>query len=113
MLKKINKVKEEKNPKIDIREFREKGYLQEINRRFLHPLGLGLEITIEDDGSERLSGIWDYREDDTGIYFDIKNSNKERKETFKKKYEFIESELKNRREAKIHELSYFIEEISE
>ena len=32
--------------KIDVKEFREKGYLQELNRRFLHPLGLALEIII-------------------------------------------------------------------
>ena len=33
--------------KIEIKEFREKSYLQELNRRFLHPLGLALEIKIE------------------------------------------------------------------
>jgi hypothetical protein len=44
--------------KIDIKEFREKGYLQELNRQFLHPLGLALEITINDDGTEIISGVW-------------------------------------------------------
>ncbi len=40
--------------RIDIKEFREKGYLQEVNRRFFHPLGLALEIIIKDDKIERL-----------------------------------------------------------
>lgn len=56
--------------RIDIREFREVGYLQEINRRFLHPLGLALEVVIEEDGTERLGGVWDYRDDPEGIYYD-------------------------------------------
>jgi len=54
---------------IDIKEFREFGYLQEINRQFLHPLGLALEVVVEDDGSERLGGVWDSRDDPEGIVF--------------------------------------------
>lgn len=38
--------------KIDIKEFRESGYLQELNRTFLHPLGLALEVEIDDKGNE-------------------------------------------------------------
>jgi hypothetical protein len=34
--------------KMDIGEFLEKGYLQEANRLFFHPLGLAL--TVEDNG---------------------------------------------------------------
>ena len=30
--------------RISIQEFRDKGYLQETNRQFLHPLGLALEV---------------------------------------------------------------------
>ena len=55
--------------RIDIKEFREGGYLQEVNRRFLHPLGLALEIVREDDGTERLGGVWDYRDDPEGMFF--------------------------------------------
>ena len=54
---------------LDLKEFREGGYLQELNRRFLHPLGLALEMKIEDDGSTKLSGIWDYRDDSEGIHY--------------------------------------------
>lgn len=82
--------------RIDIKEFRELGFLQEANRCFFHPLGLALEIVTETcvkcngegklrifgrapvtcepcGGSgqvERLGGIWDYRDDPEGIYFE-------------------------------------------
>jgi hypothetical protein len=55
---------------IDINEFRRLGYLQEANRLFFHPLGLALEVQVNDiTGKEFLSGVWDYREDKEGIYF--------------------------------------------
>lgn len=50
-------------------EFVEVGYLQELNRRFLHPLGLALEVIVDDDGTSRIGGIWDYRDDSLGIVF--------------------------------------------
>jgi hypothetical protein len=53
---------------LDIEEFRELGYLQEVNRLFLHPLGLALEVVVE-NGEERLGGIWDHRDDPDGIAF--------------------------------------------
>lgn len=55
--------------RMDIKEFRNLGFLQEINRKFLHPLGLAMEVIIDEDGSERLGGIWDYRHDPEGMFF--------------------------------------------
>lgn len=55
--------------RMPIKEFRELGLLQELNRQFLHPLGLALEVVIE-DGEERLGGVWDWRGDDGGIIYD-------------------------------------------
>jgi hypothetical protein len=52
-----------------IKEFREEGYLQELNRRFLHPLGLALEVVINADGTERLGGVWDFRDDPEGMIY--------------------------------------------
>lgn len=49
-------------------EFRAIGFLQEINRLFLHPRGLALEVVVG-DGPERLGRIWDYREDPEGVVF--------------------------------------------
>lgn len=55
--------------KMSIAEFREQGYLQELNRQFLHPLGLALEVVREGDGTERLGGVWDYRDDPEGMIY--------------------------------------------
>lgn len=55
---------------IDIKEFRELGYLQEVNRLFLHPLGLALEVVVDSETGEcKLGGVWDYRDDPDGIVF--------------------------------------------
>ena len=62
----MNDVKPKHMP---VAEFRKKGYIQEINRRLLHPLGLALEVAVEEDGLERLSGVWDYRDDPEGICY--------------------------------------------
>ena len=42
---------------IDIKEFVSNGFLQEANRQFFHPLGLALEVRVNGDGEEHLSGI--------------------------------------------------------
>lgn len=55
--------------RIDLKEFREKGFLQEANRLFFHPLGLALEVIVEEDGSTTLGGVWDYRDDPEGMFF--------------------------------------------
>lgn len=55
--------------KMSPREFRELGYLQELNRRFLHPLGLALEIGLDGDGNERFGKVWDCRDDPEGLIF--------------------------------------------
>lgn len=55
---------------MDPAEFRRLGYLQEVNRRLLHPLGLALCVKADADGAVQLSGIWDCRDDPEGIRFD-------------------------------------------
>lgn len=104
--------KSEDVKRIDIKEFREKGYLQEVNRRFLHPLGLALEVILdEESGEERLGGVWDYREDKEGIYYDIENSDSDRKNRFRKNKEFINNELKLRISDREDNLGFGIEPI--
>ena len=57
--------------RIDIKEFRQQGYLQEANRLFFHPLGLALEVKInKETGQESLGGIWDYRDDPEGVLYE-------------------------------------------
>lgn len=54
-------------PTISVKEFRELGLVQEINRRFLHVLGLAMEVTIDDEtGEEAIFRFWDNREDPEG-----------------------------------------------
>jgi len=97
--------------RMDIKEFREKGYLQEVNRRFLHPLGLALEVSVNDDGSEKLNGVWDYRNDEEGIIYDLENSDEERIEKFKKNEEYINQEFKRKSETRNRLLGFDIEPI--
>lgn len=105
MTKKINYM--------DIKEFREKGYLQEVNRKFLHPLGLALEIIQNEDGTESLGGIWDYRDNQSGIRYDLENSDQERIDRFRNKAKFISSELGNRLIDRSFHLGFAIEPIPE
>lgn len=56
--------------RIDLNELRNEGFLQEVNRLFFHPLGLALEVIVDEDGNvEKLGGIWDYRDDPEGMFF--------------------------------------------
>jgi hypothetical protein len=102
--------------RMPIKEFREQGYLQELNRRFLHPLGLALEVIQEEDGTESLGGVWDYRNDMEGIYYNLSNpefSNEDRIKSFNEKFKFIESEIESRKNNRENKLGFFIEPIPE
>ena len=82
---------------MDIKEFREKGYLQEVNRIFFHPLGLELGISQDPRTEEEsLYAVWDLREDKAGVVFDIKNSSEDRKERFRKNRQFLIEEFSRR-----------------
>lgn len=50
-------------------ELVEGGYLQEINRLLLHPLGLALSVAIYDDEGKATLSVTDCRSDPEGIYF--------------------------------------------
>ncbi len=52
-----------------VAEFRRQGYLQELNRTYLHPYGLALSVKIGDDGEESFGEIWDYRGDLAGLSY--------------------------------------------
>lgn len=55
---------------MDLNEFLNDGYLQEVNRRFFHPLGLALSVETDEDGNVTgICGVWDYREDPEGMCF--------------------------------------------
>lgn len=111
MDKNVEKIEASEIKRIDAKEFREKGYLQEVNRRFFHPLGLALEIVKKADGSEEFGGIWDYREDEEGIFYDLANSDQERKDKFKINKESVDKEFEKHSQARTLMMGFPIEPI--
>jgi hypothetical protein len=101
--------------RMPIEEFRAKGYLQELNRVFLHPLGLAIEIKLNEDGTESLGGIWDYRDDPEGLYFalDKEPPDSERLSRFREHAKFVVEELNARNPVRVGKLGYVIEPIPE
>ena len=98
--------------RIDIKEFREKGYLQELNRNFLHPLGLALEVKIDTEtGEEILGGIWDYREEETGMIYDLKNSDEDRLFNFRAKSKMVNKEMTKKLSERWNKYGFGIEVI--
>lgn len=98
--------------KINLKEFREKGYLQELNRSMLHPLGLAMSFKINENGEEEFDGIWDYRDNDEGVFYDINSSDVDRKNRFKTNEKFIIDELQKRIQPRQEKLGFFIEPIN-
>lgn len=55
--------------KLSMDEFHKQGYLQELNRQFLHPLGLSLAIKVE-DGKRTFYAFYDHRESKEDLLFE-------------------------------------------
>ena len=51
MMSKIKKIKESAEFLVD------SGLLFEINRKILHPLGLAIEVVVEDDGTTKFGSL--------------------------------------------------------
>jgi len=88
-------------------EFQDKGYLQEVNRQFFHPLGLALALVgevggIESDAIQII--VIDSREDAEGFYFDeeLLDPQKARE---------VAWQHVNRREAREKALGYWIQPV--
>jgi hypothetical protein len=77
---------------MSVEEFRKFGYLQELNRLFLHPLGLSLCALISEDGTEILSDILDYRKEEVGFDDEIVSSIE-----FQSRIRNVEKELEKRK----------------
>ncbi len=64
--------KEKAVKKMTLKEFRELGLLQEINRNMLHPRGLALSLAYDDSGDLSFDAILDFRDDPEGcVYADL------------------------------------------
>ena len=71
-----------------IREFVDLGLLQEINRQFLHPMGLALVVTHNtDDNSAVISGVWDDTDDPDGTIFSKRILDSDKQKTVEKMFE--------------------------
>lgn len=88
--------------KMSVQEFREFGYLQELNRRFLHVLGLALEVVVNEDGSETLGGIWDSRDDPEGLVYGPDTMESE-------KTQRVAEELRKRKHIRAQKLGFVIQ----
>lgn len=88
---------------MSVKEFRELGYLQELNRRFLHPLGLAIEVNVDPHGNETLGRVWDSRDDPEGIIFDESIANAP---GFAEKAEFVYDEMAKRARERMRSLGF-------
>jgi hypothetical protein len=91
-----------------LEEFVQKGYLQEANRRFFHPLGLALAVSVDDDtNTMALSHIVDNRDDPTGVIFS--ETSDDMREIRGMRAAFIDHEWKIRADARENILGYTIQ----
>lgn len=92
--------------KLSVKEFREHGYLQELNRWFLHPLGLALEVVIGEDGNERFGEVWDYRDDPEGMVYGPGVIDPE-------KVQRVASEMDQKLVTRVQELGYMTQPVND
>ena len=65
----LHDINKEIPKQMSLQEFRDTGLLQEINRKFLHPMGLSMYFDVYDNGTIAFGGIYDAREDPEGLYY--------------------------------------------
>ncbi len=97
---------------MSLQEFQAKGYLQELNRKFLHPLGLAMAVQQNSDGTVEFGAIQDHRDSEEGVYFDIENSDDDRKEIFKVRENYINSQMATRLGRRVGALGFVNEPIN-
>lgn len=84
------------------------GLLFEINRKILHPVGLALEIDVNDKDKAVFGPLWDCREDPEGIIYDEEVL----ADGFEKLNKFMEEHGNHRLETRKENLGYVIQEDS-
>lgn len=92
--------------KMTAKEFQSGGYLQEVNRRFLHPLGLALEVIVEADGRVEFGAVQDHRDDPEGMIFSDGMINRENAHR-------IDGEIDAKLIARIDALGFHVQPIPE
>lgn len=96
---------------IDIKEFRALGYLEEVNRRFFHPIGLAMATTVHEDGSESLAGVLDWREDPEGGIMGYSSwpEPEEKRQEARDRAAFIDGEASKRWFERMSKFGWFIQ----
>ena len=89
--------------KISAKQFRELGFLQELNRQFLHTMGLALETVEHEDGSETFGGVWDFTDDPEGIIFDDSMISKD-------KIKYVKEAQDKMHKSRMETIGYIIQE---
>lgn len=90
---------------IDLKEFREKGYLQEANRQFFHPLGLKLAWNPTADA---LFVIDERDEDNEGGWFSDETI---MSKAAKNRYEFVNNELLSRKFYRVKKFGAVVQQL--
>jgi hypothetical protein len=92
---------------MNINQFVELGYLQELNRQFLHPLGIALLVIKDSNGNHTLHAIQDCRDDIEGIIFNDDGDNNLR--VLKENY--IKEQTRIREKSRMAKLGFYIQPI--
>lgn len=93
------------NTNMTASEFREKGFLQELNRKFLHPMGLALQVIGDKNGNITGFGQVTHVADDLeGMRFiDLSDNDSI------KKAEYVEKYFNERKQIREKALGYIIQ----
>ena len=96
-------------PKLSAKEFLDAGYLLEVNRRVLHPLGLAMYVDCKDDGTVEYGGVYDNRDDLEGWYIGVGRGNIDYDDDIAAKIKHIAILENERRTAREGALGYWIQ----
>lgn len=106
-----DKVSNKSYKSMSVKEFREAGYLQEVNRRLLHILGVALSVEIDDKtGEEKFGNIWDERDNEEGILY---SDEVIKTDDAKKKKDNIKEQLSIRSRVRKNKCGSIIQKIDE
>ena len=106
-----NKIEKKSYKSMSVKEFREAGYLQEVNRRLLHILGIALSVEIDDKtGEEKFGNIWDERDSEEGILYSEKVI---KTDVAKKKKDYVKGQLSLRGKNRKSKYGSIIQEIND
>ena len=93
---------------LDPKELLESGLLAAVNIEFFHPLGLALELLVDEDGAVSIGGVWDCRDDPEGV---IMGGDIERDTDLIAKMNNVLAMREARRPAREKALGYFVQPI--